>query len=1148
MNHGKKPFAAFLFRWLLCAGVLLLALPTLVAQETTGDIEAYVKDVSGAAVPKATVVATGPSLLVPRTLTSDDAGYVHFAQLPPGEYSLSVTADGFKAYKIGSIMLAVGKQPRFDVALEVGTISTSIEVMAQSSQVDVATSNVTTAIPQDVIDNLPKGRSFQSLIPMAPGARQEPLQSSRVDRMRADGFQIDGASDSENNYLVEGLDTSNIQNGGIKENVIFDFVNEVQVKTSGTEAEYGGAMGGVVNVVLKSGGNNFHGALVSYFKSSALDANDQCATTPQTIVSESVVPSGQQLKCGQRYDPNTSFSAASRLDQATNYYVQKQDNYKTIEAGYEAGGKLITDKLWFFSSYIPDIDRTARTINFTTATNGGPRTFYRSYTAHNMMNRLDYQPFGKLKMFGAWQYGYAKIAGQLPALPDSLTGQANPSASTDPTQYRSDTGSTNPSNLFIFGGDYTPNSHVVATARYGYFYYNSEDRGKPTGIRDVYLKDLTTAVTTSPILTSPTFLLPTGSSQASFGHATGFQNLTPNLQTLHDVFWRKMLSTDLSYFVSKWGTHNLKFGYGNQHVYNDVFQGINSALVNVFDGVSYSPSTSTGKANCATIEAQNASTYGAGNVTGVCAGYAGYFTIMDGITTVGIASSYNHAIYGQDSWTMAHGLTVNYGIRFDKEHLPPYSPGNPQIDFGFTQKVSPRIGLAYDLLHNGKLKVFADYGKYYDIMKYSLPRGSFGGEYWHDCVYAMDSVDYTTITPTSPGGHACGPTQVPAAGVTVGRFIENINWRAPAGNPADPGVDPNIKPMSQHEYIVGTDWSINPKLSLEVRYARKRLDEAIDDMSVDDSTYYIGNPGPNTYANLLHRTLPGAGTTGFPVLCATCPNAPKAIRNYDGLETRLVFRQPRFYGALNYTFSRLYGNYSGLTDTDVTDGNGGRHNANNNRSFDLPEMQYTTSGKVVDGPLATDRPNVVTGAGYYILHWHQMETNFGLIQTIAEGSPRSTCVPVIDSTSSCQYWGQRGEWAQLSRDNATGNIVLNGVNTGARMPVYSQTDLNVAHSFGVSKTNEAMKLTFEMNVENLFNQHADLADNPNPFAQANEWLAFSAPVTPANPVGTNFQQALTGYDPVALANSAKLTLDSQYGRPILYQNARTLRLSARFNF
>jgi hypothetical protein len=216
----------------------------------------------------------------------------------------------------------------------------------------------------------------------------------------------------------------------------------------------------------------------------------------------------------------------------------------------------------------------------------------------------------------------------------------------------------------------------------------------------------------------------------------------------------------------------------------------------------------------------------------------------------------------------------------------------------------------------GQGPLFASYGKFFDIMKYSLPRGSFGGDYWHDCVYAMDFVDFNTITPTSPGGHACGPTQDPSAGVTVGRFIENINWRAPAGNPADPGVDPKIKPFSQHEFLVGADWAINPKTGLEVRYARKRVDNMIDDQSIDDSVYYIGNPGPNTYSDLLHRALPADGF--LTPICPDCPHAPRATRRYDGLETRLRYRGKSLNGQVSYTYSKLYGNFSGLTDTSPT--------------------------------------------------------------------------------------------------------------------------------------------------------------------------------------------------------------------------------------
>ena len=1117
-------------------------LPAAYGQETTGGIRGYVKDTSGASIAKAEVELSSPALIVSKKAETDNAGYFYFQLLPPGEYIVTVTSQGFRGYKQSGLSISVGSVPTLDILMEVGAVTQTVEVTGQAPIVDVTTSKVAVAITEEDIDNLPKGRSYQSVIALAPGARQEPLQSSRSDRLRQNGFQIDGASDSENTYLVEGLDTSNVENGGIKQNVVFEFVQEVQVKTSGTEAEYGGALGGVVNVIQRRGGNDWHGGLVVYYRNNGLDANDQCATTPQPVVSNTVLPSGQQLACGQRYDPNTA--ANTNLangpvhDQGVNYYLQKQDKYTTVEPGYQIGGPIFKDKLWFFSSYIPTIDRTTRKVNFTGATNPGLHSFTRSYTAQNMLNRLDYQPFSKLHLFGGWQYGYSRITGQLPTLPDSAAGQANPIATNDPTQYRPDTGSVNPSNIFNFGGDWTPNSRLVISAHYGYFYYNSEDRGLPSGIRYVYQNDLTAGTTTSPV--TGAVLIPVGSANASFAHQTGFSNIANNITTQHDIYSRKSFITDVSYSVSKWGQHNFKFGYGNNRLANDVFQGTNTALVNVFYGNPYTASTPAGTAQCGVIAADNAAAGGAA----VCSGTAGYFTVRDGPTTIGKASSYNHGIYGQDSWSVGHGLTLNLGVRFDKEFLPAYSPGNPSINFGFTDKVAPRIGGAYDVLHNGKLKLFASYGKFFDIMKYSLPRGSFGGDYWHDCVYAMDFLDFNTITPSSPGGHGCGPTFDPAAGVTVGTFIENINWRAPAGNAADPGVDPNIKPMSQHEFLVGTDWAITSKMGLEIRYARKRLDHTIDDMSIDDSTYYIGNPGPNTYADLLHRALPAAGFNA--PICPQCPLAPAAARRYDGLESRLTYRGSRLVGLVTYTYSRLYGNFSGLTDTDVTDASGGRHNANNNRTFDLPEMQYTTTGKVADGPLGTDRPNVLNMSGYYNFKWLGMETAFGVIQTVAQGTPKSTCVPVVDSTSACQFFGDsRGTFANLVQDPATGIFTVASVEKNARMPMYTQTDFSLNHSFHVSKTREAMRLGLEFNVQNILNQHAVLSVNPNPFGRGNEWIKFSD----SSALGTDVNKFLTGYDTAAEATSqGSMVVNSRYGLPFLFQGARNLRLGIRFVF
>jgi len=152
---------------------------------------------------------------------------------------------------------------------------------------------------------------------------------------------------------------------------------------------------------------------------------------------------------------------------------------------------------------------------------------------------------------------------------------------------------------------------------------------------------------------------------------------------------------------------------------------------------------------------------------------------------------------------------------------------------------------------------------------------------------------------------------------------------------------------------------------------------------------------------------------------------------------------------------------------------------------------------------------------------------------------------VVDSTSACQFYDQRGTFATFAQDPTTGLWSVANVEHNARMPLYTQTDLNLGHSFKVSKTNEAMRLGFEVNAANILNQHAILAVSPNPFGRGNEWLAFSD----SSALGTNVQKFLTGYDVAAEANAqGGMVRNSRYNTPILLQNARTLRLAVRFTF
>jgi hypothetical protein len=1121
-NHTAK--------WLLLPLALIASLiAPAMAQETTAGIQGVVRDASGGTVTGATVEVTSPNLIGNRRVQTDEGGNYRIAALPPGTYTMTVTAKGFRTSRQGNLDLSVGRMPNLDVRLEVGAVAETVEVSGEAPLVDTTQSKVSVTMQHETIDNLPKGRSFQSIIPFAPGARGEPLQSGSSSGTVSGGFQIDGASDSENVYMVDGVNITNIQNGGVGKDFQMDFVQEVQVKTSSFEAEYGGALGGVINVVPQKGSNAWHGTLVTYFRSNGMNANN-----------------GDR---GLRTNPGLAgTNTTTRLDATPEYFNARKDYNTIIEPGYTVGGPLWKNKLWVFSSYIPSINTTRRLTNFISA-NPGPRTLTSTTTSHNAYQRLDYGVTNSLRVFGSWNYGYFRQSGTVSGQESNIPGQINSSRTTDPNTLRADAGSVNPLSIYSFGGDWTPTAKLVVSARYGYYFTNTEQRGTPTGIRYQY----------NNVANASSEVLGGGTVPAAQQNQSGFANIPSNLATVFDAYKRKSVNADVSYFANFAGTHTFKAGVFWQGQSDEVLRNYQGGYVTMTWGTSYTPVTSS--AACDAVIAANKSAYG----SSACQGKYGYFTVGNNVTNTGDDHQSAKAFYFQDAWQVNRYLTLNLGIRLDTETQPPFDPTRfPTVKFGWGDKIGPRLGGAYDLLHNGKVKIYASYGQFYDIMKLGLARGSFGSDYWHNCVYAMDDPDYTKITPSLNLGGGC-PATGPAPGVAVGRFIENVDFRATKADPRDPAISPNMKPMKQHEFVTGAEWQFRDQWSLTFRYARKVLDNTIEDMAITDSLgFYIGNPG-TSIADVLHRPVslpcpsgascPGVDKDGNYLttvpFCAECPPVVKAIRKYDGAEFRLARRAGgKWFGQVQYTYSKLRGNYAGLTNSDPTDGTFGRHAPNNSRLFDIPTMTYLPNGKIDEGPLATDRPHTASGLIYYRLKWAKMETNIGITQFAWQGTPISTCLPVVGSSSACQWAEGRGSFVQLTRA-ANGDVVRGDVIKDARTDPLVQTDLNLRHEIPFQ---EKYRLSFEANVINVLNQRATEAVYQ--FAIPTNLISPSrASRFPGDP-GLDWGKVMNGYNYIDALNGAgafagvqaKLTLANRYGMPNLFQQARNIRLQVRFTF
>ncbi|OFW03127.1 MAG: hypothetical protein A3I61_01080 [Acidobacteria bacterium RIFCSPLOWO2_02_FULL_68_18] len=938
------------------------------AQERFGTLRGTVTDQQGQPVPGVSVTITNTVTGEPRTYVTDTDGQYVAPDLNPGRYTVAFELTGFARVERPDVSVLLGRAFEVDAQMRIGQVTETVQVTAQATPlVDVRSTLVGHNVTAEEFDRLPKSRSFQSIALTAPSVNAGEVEG---------GFQVNGASGAENAFTVDGIVTNSLINGQSRQNTVFEYLQEVQVKTTGISAEYGGALGGVMSAVTKSGGNVFRGEGHYYYSGSPLFARP---------VKRLVL------------DP---------IGDRTAFYVQDEECQCAVnEFGGSLGGPIVRDRLFFFGAYSPNNERRTQPYRFTDGSTDMSRDIWRQ------------QAFGKLtyamrRGSASWSalWTPTKADGTLAAY-NGATANAyiGPQASLAINNARGyDINQVNTSGTL----DLSLTNSSFFSFRGGYFHDRFSDTGIPR----------TTSFTYQTPTTPLNAILP-----ASVRGGIGTSN-TPRAQiTEFDTTKRSTVNVDYNHAFNGGGLHTLKGGWGFQHTVNDINSFYPGGYVFVFWDRAF------------TFGGQNRGR-----------GTYGYYEVNDRRITNRAGSNIN-SLYVQDQWTVNDRLTLNLGLRTEDERVPTFRPEilKDAIVFNFKDKMAPRLGAAYDVWGDGRMKLYGSWGLYYDWTKYELPRGSFGAETW--CIYyrGLDTLDLGSLSLSNRPGADLWVSQGNCRDRRVPSFQDEI--------------DPELEPMRQASTSVGAEYQFFGNSVLTVHYVHNDLLETIEDVGFlnaqGDEGYLISNPGKRQAA----RQFPtGATPLGQAI--------PRPERTYDALEVGWNRRfSNNWFLSANYTLSRLYGNYAGLASSDeVTaptsgvssataqqqSGSIARPGGNVNRAWDLDELLYDSHGTLdVRGRLATDRPHVVKVYGAYDFPFG---TQVGAFFYGGSGTPISTYMTSVHGAD--VFVEGRGNFY----DRQSGRILRD-----YRTPVLTKTDLLVAHTMNLQG---ARRLRFELNVLNVFNQ------------------------------------------------------------------------------
>jgi hypothetical protein len=912
-------------RHLIVLAVMMIAIGGAAAQSnTTGAVRGQFVDERGNPIADAFVYIEGdglPRFNAAETTKSDARGEFVFTGLPPGRYTLRADAAGL--YTL---------QP--DVFVAIGTeVFVRIEHTGagpwrpRPPALDTGSAAIGVDLPPQYAFGVPVGRTAGAIIGVAPGAQDDQY-----------GVSFFGSTSPENVYVVEGLNTTDPAFGGQSTDLPVEFLGGVRVLTGGAPAEYGRFTGGAIHVVTRNGSDVWGGSVFAYYRPGGLAAEAKHVQRDGTAISRDV------------------------------------DLVDATDIGFEVGGPILRDVLWFHAGYSPSIVRdtvsriTSSQVDRVDANGAAPDACETGAEIEgDCLPDIDpatglfvTEEVARLERarFRQTHYVTAKVSG---ALGDDdhhfdVAAFGNPrhvdrdlfrlAASPEASLYQVDDGAYDVVGRWsslLAGGATTIDVLAGRHASYEHndpYFAGGEDRASMSFANVRPLSELEAiAPCTDGGVDDP---FPGIVNCPVLNYTTNGLGFLESRDHRRDV-----VGIAVTQRVQAAGTHTLKVGADAELLTYDAHRRhTGGAVYSWRRPVAGAPRQWRRRAFAVIVPDGGFPCLGGDTECSV--DEPGYVSKND---------SRSIALYLQDTWRPWSDLTVNAGVRWEHqtvyvaEALRGQTSADDELipDAAFTlgAMIAPRVGVTWDPSGEGRGRVFGHVGRYYEAVPLDLNVRAFGGELMAESYISCPEATIDASQETLDGCQQFERQAVLGGGIQY--------------------VAPGTGGQYMEELILGAEQELRPGLELGVTFIARRTPRVIEDMSPNGSDYVIGNPG-ESYAEEVAELVAEAMALDAGDLERAALLRQRAellrgverfespVRNYQAFQVTARQRvTDRALLLASYTHSRSRGNYAGLFSTET-----GQLDPNVTSMYDVPELmtnRYGTTG--------LDRPHVVQLDGYY---------------------------------------------------------------------------------------------------------------------------------------------------------------------------------------